>query len=551
MMMQISRYRHTYSIRNFGSGNDHDHLKGNGNSSSSSSSSHAKVNNGGLNVNAIPAITNNIPRAVVKFKSHHARVAEQNRELVLNILSAMPSQREAKHYLERYWKDRPDTPSRPSSKPTSPPSSKPLFSLDPSLKPRPPPLPPNQPQPQQQKQTSIAIPQLSQPPVTKSHLGLFRLDAHLPRDQLDAFARSLVQLQRLGLTPVVLLNFDKDRTDGDLDLLLDDATSTTSYPSPRFFSDYDESHFGVKHRHGHLHYQYQHHHHHIDNGYTHHGGVGPRRAPWGFRYPALDGSSRKKNDGSYGQMVTKQAISWECARVAEAIDAAGGRCMAFPSNIFSISVSHTSRELELELQNQRQHKEEKEEEADGINPDVLVELDSSSPVYSAISMRQIPLIAPLGATETTSKIALLSSSDCLTALARSTMAMDMFRDEPAKLFFINGFGGLVWKGRHVGFVNLADEFDALKNEFVDVLKVGLEDFESVEEDEGDGKQRKHHQHRRTPHVKLHQREVSRDDDFDMDDYYIDGKSRHSNGNGTENGDSTHETDTALRCELQR
>ncbi|KAJ3117519.1 Ribonucleoside-diphosphate reductase large subunit [Phlyctochytrium bullatum] len=155
-----------------------------------------------------------------------SRTQDASRDLILQVLRAMPSPREAKNFLNRFGKQ--PGPPTPSDHPTT-------------------------------------------TPFHSHHIGLVKLQAHLRRPQLDAFAGTLLQLQRLGLSPVLLLDFE-------LSALL---------------------------------------------------GVGPVAAAGGVHHthrqrPRFGGRGYRERVGMVG----------ECFRVAEAVDVRGGGAFAVPSEVF-------------------------------------------------------------------------------------------------------------------------------------------------------------------------------------------------------------------------
>ncbi|KAJ1567364.1 Amino-acid acetyltransferase, mitochondrial, partial [Cladochytrium tenue] len=286
-------------------------------------------------------------------------------DLVLRILSAMPSQREARFYLDRYWKD------SSGGKPTS------------------------------QSFESAIAPSYDM----RDHLALVRLDAQLPTHALRSFAATLVQLQRLGLAPVLLLNF------------------------PRPFL-----------------------------GELPHSSAWIPTASHRFRRLSLSPSSRSDR----AAQRFRDSVVVECNRVASAIDDAGGRSVAFYSDVFA--VDHAASRMPVT---------EPSDDAAPANSaanapplaDVRVTVDNAAPISSAIQARKAIIVPPLGTEVATSKTAALPSGACLLALAQTLSHSDRFAGLPSKLFLVNQAGGIV-AGRareSVGFVNLNDEYDALRN----------------------------------------------------------------------------------------
>ncbi|TPX36967.1 amino-acid N-acetyltransferase [Synchytrium microbalum] len=108
--------------------------------------------------------------------------AKQNRDLILNVLRALPSQREARGYLKRFA---PASADPVTSSPKS--ETKPVG------------------------YRGIAKEILSSHPIPDSrqrHLALVGLECHIPDAELAKFAATMVHLLKLGLMPIVVLMAD-------------------------------------------------------------------------------------------------------------------------------------------------------------------------------------------------------------------------------------------------------------------------------------------------------------------------------------------------------
>ncbi|KAI9324434.1 hypothetical protein DFJ73DRAFT_872657 [Zopfochytrium polystomum] len=273
-----------------------------------------------------------------------AAVAERNRDLILRILSVMPSQREARSYLDRYWKESP---------------------------------------------SQSRVSDLNASYDSKDHLALIRVEAFLPRPALRAFASTLVQLQQLGLAPILLLHFD------------------------------NLAHVGQSHQ----------------------------RSPWmitgGHRLRRTPAPWRS-TDRRFQRL--REVMAMECDRVADAIENVGGRALASYSDVFAV------------------HHQEQPSGGSHVLPS-NVAIGSESPIAFSISSKKALVIPPLGVDPATSRSVVLPSTGCLLALAKQVSQMEPFAGLPSKLFLVNRNGGIFVGStqKHVGFVNLADEYDELRS----------------------------------------------------------------------------------------
>ncbi|TPX30305.1 amino-acid N-acetyltransferase [Synchytrium endobioticum] len=119
---------------------------------------------------------------------------EHNRDLILNVLRALPSQREARHYLKRFG---PTPPKLASSNDTRPVAGQSVTADVLS------------------RSDSIFAATLQSATTTmhrQKHLALVGLECNLPNTHLSHFAATMVHLVKLGLMPVVLL-LPSDNTD--------------------------------------------------------------------------------------------------------------------------------------------------------------------------------------------------------------------------------------------------------------------------------------------------------------------------------------------------
>lgn len=207
------------------------------------------------------------------------------------------------------------------------------------------------------------------------HLGLIKLESGLPAEKLRSFAGTLVQLQSLGLTPLVVLDSTGMKADGDGNIK--GSAKKSGFSTARL----------------------------------------PQR-----ELDELDAAKREK--------MTKDAVVQELYQIAEAIDEAGGRAMALNGGIFHVDSSG----------------------------EFILDLESIQTVFG---LGQIPIIGPI--VESHSSVQrVVPARDVLVALCRKLSA-DVHFASPVKTIIVNRYGGIATNDHSVAFVNLEDEYDAVKS----------------------------------------------------------------------------------------
>ncbi|KAJ3413671.1 Amino-acid acetyltransferase, mitochondrial [Chytridiales sp. JEL 0842] len=360
------------------------------------------------------------------------KAAEQNRELILTVLSAMPSPREAKHYLRRYWQDASELaknrkPQRflplPASSilaPLSPPAQTIVSPAVPEKRHQTIPIPTLElhkeskivkPQPEPILEEQVLLSTKGREP----HIGLVRLDAGLTKDELKTIATTLVQLQRLGLAPVILLHWEQEDE-------VFASNNKNSWKKGNYHADgmdvVEVALLPKKHR---------------------------RRRAY----------IKDDKGGAYGWNFTRAKMMHESLRVLDALESVGGRGVSHYTDIFSWSNENGSKNGGSRLN---------------------VNLESVNPIQTALEFDQIPILLPLGTdVEGHGQTTALPSKDCLVALTRlaytdtssnsqsqtGKLLMVLNPEKSStlvKLFLINRRGGLFVDQKPVRFINLADEY---------------------------------------------------------------------------------------------
>nr|KAJ3423221.1 Amino-acid acetyltransferase, mitochondrial [Polyrhizophydium stewartii] len=139
-----------------------------------------------------------------------------------------------------------------------------------------------------------------------------------------------------------------------------------------------------------------------------------------------DAAGRPFDSMSAGAMLAD--IRADAFRVAEAIDLAGTRAVPIVHSVFVSTPAGVAASLE--------------------------------PLRRALRLGQIPVVACIGEDETHMSAAPLPAKAAVISLANESVRSPEFAS-PAKFILVNARGGIAPNGRHVGFVNLTEDYDNL------------------------------------------------------------------------------------------
>ncbi|RKO92202.1 hypothetical protein BDK51DRAFT_31939 [Blyttiomyces helicus] len=145
------------------------------------------------------------------------------------------------------------------------------------------------------------------------------------------------------------------------------------------------------------------------------------------------GDEEEEDEGR--EVHAREAAIREVFRVVEAIEKAGGRAMGLYNGVLNVA-------------------EEAGSGAEGLTL-------ALAPIHAALSLNQIPVLAPTACTSPASTRMLVPTRSVLLSLARALSDSSLL-GLPVKAIFANSSGGLTVRGRPVSFVNLEDEYDEMR-----------------------------------------------------------------------------------------
>ncbi|KAI8621268.1 hypothetical protein BC830DRAFT_1163843 [Chytriomyces sp. MP71] len=300
--------------------------------------------------------------------------------------------------------------------------------------------------PSQREAKSFAIQLTAQAsPAAAIKLGLVRIDAGWPQQDLDAFAHTLVAMYKLGLSPIVTIDFE-------------------SSPSPLPASKQArEALISVL----------------------------PHRRK---RFAAHVPTNARFADVSHAlsAMHMRAYILSECSRVAEAIDRMGGRGVPLASGLF------TARDDSVVVG------EEKRMFGDGGVKDIDVDVallrkhmgsrggGVADVVRGDAERRGIPVVAPMATSLVGAVTSVFGTQQSLVCLANAFTALDSPSNGspstlPVKVFLLNNKGGGITvksshtTNRHISLVNLAQECTDLRNQITSQSELTAHDHRTLKD----------------------------------------------------------------------
>ncbi|KAJ3395634.1 Amino-acid acetyltransferase, mitochondrial [Chytriomyces hyalinus] len=300
------------------------------------------------------------PSSVVSNSSN------SHRSLVLSILSAKPSQREAKLFAKQFVKA--------SS------TAKDSDSISNDV---------------------ISVTQTN--PLSSIKLGIVRIDAGLEQEDLDAFAQVLVSMQKLGLSPVVMIDFDS--VSHPTHTAMHNVVNVSPTRRKRFTLSLNSA-------------------------------VPTKKRM--LRSNAQNGrkSPKEATMDAMAAMHMRAHLISECSRVVEAIDSAGSRGVPIHSGVFSMA------------------------------SDASKGLDCDAAALLKHMGRHVPVLVPMAVNAESAKVAVFGTQRGLVSLAESfaNTVLPGLAALPVKLFLINDkYGGIRLNDKsHVALVNLAEESTDLR-----------------------------------------------------------------------------------------
>jgi amino-acid N-acetyltransferase len=317
----------------------------------------------------------------------------------------MPSPREAKHFINQFWQDsgKKLVNARAIPLPTSP------LPLLPRLETAATQVPSATSFDREKGPVKVVSQVASVKAAAESHpegdlhIGFVRLDATLTEAELSTFATTLVQLQRLGLSPVILLHWD-------------DIRSLTSTGRNDQLDVLEVLQLPKRHR---------------------------RR-----RYHLRDDKHSQR--WNYARAV----MMHESLRVVDAIDRAGGRGLSFYSDVFTWLESQPSNS-QPKLNVQLESLKPLQKAFDQRQIPVLIPLGSD-----AAGLGQISLLSSKACLLALTELARTKYQHKESPRSQ----LDSYAEAPSKLFLINRRGGLCVDKRPIRFVNLADEYYELSQQ---------------------------------------------------------------------------------------